>query len=325
MRLIAHRGNTEGPNPQRENHPIYLLDTLDKGYDIEVDVWRGPTGKLWLGHDEPKYPVDVSWLANERVWVHAKDVDTFLTIGKYKKINSFFQKDDEVALTTHGYFWLHSNCSVLSSSSILTRLDYSPGLVNHSALGICSDYVSLYRKEYKQDDNYPFRLLIIDIDGVMTNGSKTYDRNGCILSKEYKDIDFTAIKRFQAAGIKVCFLSGDKAVNEEMAKSRGVPFHYARGTNGSIDKSEFITQFQQIYSVPLDKMAYIGDDYYDLSIINNLNHTSCPANSIQDIKDSVKLILNTKSGEGCIAELYEYYRKFIRESYPVDSLEINPK
>ena len=53
------------------------------------------------------------------------------------------------------------------------------------------------------------KLVILDIDGVMTDGKKFYDKNGDVLCKQYNDKDFTAIKRFMATGIDVCFLSGD--------------------------------------------------------------------------------------------------------------------
>ena len=37
--LISHRGNTNGPNPNMENKPEYVLDAKLKGYDVEIDVW----------------------------------------------------------------------------------------------------------------------------------------------------------------------------------------------------------------------------------------------------------------------------------------------
>ena len=50
-----------------------------------------------------------------------------------------------------------------------------------------------------------FKLLILDVDGVLTTGCKTYDLEGNVISKEFNDKDFTAIKRFKEKGLKVCF------------------------------------------------------------------------------------------------------------------------
>ena len=47
------------------------------------------------------------------------------------------------------------------------------------------------------------KLLILDVDGVMTNGTKYYDREGTVKLKTFCDKDWTAIKRFRAIGIDV--------------------------------------------------------------------------------------------------------------------------
>ena len=39
MILISHRGNINGPNPEMENDPRYIENTLGKGFNVEVDVW----------------------------------------------------------------------------------------------------------------------------------------------------------------------------------------------------------------------------------------------------------------------------------------------
>ena len=53
MILISHRGNIMGPNPEQENHPDYIREALNIGYDVEIDVWY--TDKFMLGHDKPQY------------------------------------------------------------------------------------------------------------------------------------------------------------------------------------------------------------------------------------------------------------------------------
>ena len=54
MKLISHRGNLNGPNKERENHPDYIWEALQAGYEVEIDVWW-VDGKFKLGHDEPQY------------------------------------------------------------------------------------------------------------------------------------------------------------------------------------------------------------------------------------------------------------------------------
>ena len=57
MILIAHRGNTSGRKKELENKPEYITDTLQKGYDVEVDVWSIDK-QFYLGHDKPQYKIE---------------------------------------------------------------------------------------------------------------------------------------------------------------------------------------------------------------------------------------------------------------------------
>ena len=66
------------------------------------------------------------------------------------------------------------------------------------------------------------KAIFIDIDGVMTNGKKTYDAMGEVVSKEFCDQDFTAIKRIEKEGIPIFLISGDDRVNKRMCIKRGI-------------------------------------------------------------------------------------------------------
>jgi hypothetical protein len=73
MILISHRGNISGPNPERENQPEYIAEALNKGFDVEIDVWF-TEGKFMLGHDEPQYefPFELIDQAFPKLWIHCK-------------------------------------------------------------------------------------------------------------------------------------------------------------------------------------------------------------------------------------------------------------
>ena len=119
-------------------------------------------------------------------------------------------------------------------------------------------------------------LLILDVDGVLTDGTKVYDINHNVLSKRYMCKDFTAIKRFIAAGIKVVMLSGDN-FNRHMAEKRNIDFYCSRNKDLSLDKSRYLEVFNEKYNIAIDKMAFVGDDYFDLSIIRRCSSTFCPS------------------------------------------------
>ena len=76
MVYVAHRGNINGKNNERENHPDYINEAISLGYDVEVDA-RYIDGDWWLGHDEPQYRITKNWLKKryDNVWVHCKNIE----------------------------------------------------------------------------------------------------------------------------------------------------------------------------------------------------------------------------------------------------------
>ena len=66
------------------------------------------------------------------------------------------------------------------------------------------------------------KLLILDVDGILTDGKKYYDKTGMPQFKIFCDKDWTTIKRFKAIGVSVVFLTGDP-FNETIGIKRNIP------------------------------------------------------------------------------------------------------
>ncbi len=146
-------------------------------------------------------------------------------------------------------------------------------------------------------------LVILDVDGVMTDGRKYYGIDGMPFAKTYCDKDFTAIKRLKGAGINVCILSGDDTINKPMAKNRNIDFFYARGK----DKKDFLSTFVQKYNTTTDRMVYIGDDLFDCSILSAVGHPFCPSDACTKVKEicGPNNVLNNSGGSNVVCELVE--------------------
>ena len=330
LHWIAHRGNLDGPVPAHENSPAYLRDALAAGCEVEVDVhWH--EGGLWLGHDGPRHAIDLGFLMDARVWTHCKTVATYLELRRHKDVNAFFQEGDEIAPTTRGYLWHHARSTTFAARSIATWLDYAPerAAAAIELAGVCSDAPLRWRESAAAapaaDRGLPFDLLVLDVDGVLTDGTKTYGQDGQVLSKAFCDQDFTAIKRFRAAGVEVCLLSGDRAVNEAIAQTRQLDFHFARDAQGNIDKKRFLAQLALRYGVAPARIAYVGDDYYDLTILEAARWSYCPSNAIACVRDVVTEVLDRPGGHGVVAALYDLWREAIPHAFPTDSWQVNAR
>ena len=143
MILIAHRGNTLGRKKELENKPEYILDTLHKGYDVEIDVWSVDK-QFYLGHDKPQYKIERSFLQNKKFWCHAKNIEAFYHMIDDNKIHCFFHDKDKVALTSKGYFWSEFE-DEMTSKSICVMPPSSRNIPKDIA-GVCSDNVGYYNE-----------------------------------------------------------------------------------------------------------------------------------------------------------------------------------
>lgn len=146
MILISHRGNTNGRMESWENEPTYIDMAISKGYDVEIDVWY-KDDVFWLGHDKPDYGIDIKWIKDRmsNLWVHCKNIETlfFLKESGYP-INYFWHQEDDVTITSSGYFWTYPGKN-LTQYSIACMPEIRNFENLNIALGICSDYIENYK------------------------------------------------------------------------------------------------------------------------------------------------------------------------------------
>lgn len=141
MKLIAHRGNTNGPNPERENNPEYVLEALNKGYDVEIDLWW--TKDEWqLGHDEPQYKISDIFLDHVGLWIHCKNYAAFQKlIPTYR--NFFYHTNEDYVLTSHKYIWAYpGKTGDKYTICVMPEWDDTP---TDGFAGVCSDFVENYK------------------------------------------------------------------------------------------------------------------------------------------------------------------------------------
>ena len=144
MRYISHRGNITGREAYRENTIEYIQEALDKGYDVEVDVWY-VGGKLYLGHNYAQEEVSLEFLNDERLWVHCKDVKA-LEICLKNQIHCFFHNEDDATITSYGYIWVYPNkeLGITREMSVAVLPEYNNSDTTN-CYGICSDNIENYK------------------------------------------------------------------------------------------------------------------------------------------------------------------------------------
>jgi hypothetical protein len=144
MILISHRGNVDGKIPNSENSPEYISLALTKGFDVEIDVWF-VDGKFYLGHDEPLYSIEKSFLENEKFWCHAKNEEALFEMIQNSNIHCFWHQEDDYTLTSKGIPWVYPSKKVFKNSIWVLPEKTNYRYIKLDCLGICSDNISLYK------------------------------------------------------------------------------------------------------------------------------------------------------------------------------------
>jgi hypothetical protein len=146
MNIISHRGNINGPLPEKENRPSYIDCAIQLGYEVEVDI-RYINNEFWLGHDKPQFKVEISWMKIRKndIWYHCKDKLSSIKLLELNDGYKFFcHKSDDYVLTSTGHIWVHDIDSEINDKCIIPLIsEYD--ILNYKDLNpafICTDFVT---------------------------------------------------------------------------------------------------------------------------------------------------------------------------------------
>jgi hypothetical protein len=150
MKYIAHRGLFEGPDKEKENHPDQIKAALKKGYDCEVDVRRVGCD-WWLGHDSEQYKVDESFIGQQGLWLHCKNLDALYELVKRPiKYVYFWHQEDDFTLTSNDVIWTYPGKHLTNNSIAVMperSAEYWEYVKTLEIIGVCTDYVEKFITE----------------------------------------------------------------------------------------------------------------------------------------------------------------------------------
>lgn len=143
------------------------------------------------------------------------------------------------------------------------------------------------------------KMAVFDVDGVMTDGSITYDENG-VEYKTFNAKDGQGIVRITKAGIITAIIT---ARNNATVKHRFENLGMTRLFMGQKDKMVALKQLLEEYNLDLSQVAYMGDDLPDMCILKEVGLASCPYDAIDEVKDLCHFISSKNGGRGAVREL----------------------
>lgn len=149
------------------------------------------------------------------------------------------------------------------------------------------------------------KLLILDVDGVFTDGKIIYGSYGNEL-KNFDVNDGLGVYLLRRSGVK-CIILTAKASPIVTRRAKGLNFdkvyhnyHY---------KIEALGKILKKFKVKTDEMCFVGDELIDIPILKRVGLAICPPNAMDDVKPFAHFITEKTGGRGAVREVCDMLMK----------------
>jgi len=150
-----------------------------------------------------------------------------------------------------------------------------------------------------QERLHRIRLLLLDVDGVLTDGRIIYDAQG-VETKAFDVKDGHGLKLLQRAGVQVGIITGRQSeVVNVRARELGIDIV----CQGAKDKLVPFEEILKNLRLTADEVAYMGDDLPDLPVLRRAGWAVAPADAVGEIKPYVHYVTGRPGGRGAVREV----------------------
>jgi 3-deoxy-D-manno-octulosonate 8-phosphate phosphatase (KDO 8-P phosphatase) len=164
-----------------------------------------------------------------------------------------------------------------------------------------SNFPGIFADENVLHDAASIRFLILDVDGVCTDGKLYFQENGHPI-KCFHSQDGIGIKSALRTGLGIGIITGrnDPCVHARMAQL-GVTEYHA----GFESKLPVLEAIAAKYELKKEEMAYMGDDWIDLDPLRSVGMPIAVANAVAQVKKEARYITAARGGDGAVREAIE--------------------
>jgi 3-deoxy-D-manno-octulosonate 8-phosphate phosphatase (KDO 8-P phosphatase) len=151
------------------------------------------------------------------------------------------------------------------------------------------------------------KLIVLDVDGTLTNGKIIYTSNGDEI-KNFDVKDGLAIATWtKRLGKKAAIITGRTSkLVEKRASDLGITHLY----QGIHNKQEILEKILKEENLTWAEVATIGDDLNDLKMSKKANISFAPNDASLYLKDKVNIVCKSNGGDGAVREMVEYICKY---------------
>ena len=157
------------------------------------------------------------------------------------------------------------------------------------------------------------RLLLMDVDGVLTDAGMYYTESGDEL-KKFNTRDGMGVARVREAGLKTAILTGEST---KLVERRGAKLRIDHVFVGVSDKLTCMRTLLDQLGLTLEQVAYIGDDVNDYELLCHVGLAAAVRDASRLPKSVAHLVTEAKGGEGAVRELCEIILEAQHEHPPL--------
>lgn len=145
------------------------------------------------------------------------------------------------------------------------------------------------------------KLAAFDVDGVMTDGSITYDNNG-VEYKTFNAKDGHGLVELHNSGVITAIITGR---NSNVVEVRAKDLKIDEVHQGVKDKLAVLDSLLEKYGFHYSEVAYMGDDIPDICVLEKVGIAGCPKDAVDEVKDIVNFEADKNGGCGAVREFCE--------------------
>ncbi|OGS08735.1 MAG: hypothetical protein A2270_04065 [Elusimicrobia bacterium RIFOXYA12_FULL_51_18] len=153
------------------------------------------------------------------------------------------------------------------------------------------------------------KILLMDVDGVLTDGKMYYlpGRTGEMVEfKAFHSLDGIGLRLLNQFGILTGVITGRESPGtEERARNLGMSYAY----QGFLSKLDPLMEILKDTGLKAENMAYIGDDWTDIPVLKRAGLACAPQNALPEVKRVSHIITKKAGGEGAVREACDFILK----------------
>ncbi|NHM01127.1 acylneuraminate cytidylyltransferase [Flavobacterium difficile] len=164
----------------------------------------------------------------------------------------------------------------------------------------------LANRQKQQKKQEPIKYLVLDVDGVFTDGCVYYGSEGELM-KKFDMRDGMGLEILRQHSVEVVVITSE---NSELVAKRMQKLQIKHAFLGVKDKFSFLQNFINEQKTTWSHLAYVGDDVNDLAGLCTVGWSFAPNNATTVVKHNVDVVLNNNSANGAIREVCEWLMKY---------------